>query len=190
MEKKVSVCESFLAESDDNHGDKSTSTNDYDCNTSNDEKYEFNSNKQLYALPRASHSSSTLNTGQTTSSKKISKKRAKLLHVNKKSNNSISDIEAEDDLMFNEDDSLSSTIELSQNTLVYGANCGSLSKKLSDESPSLTINIINHHVNNVVRQAIPSEGTLRNKQSLTKMSTSMSDIEPDENILTNLLIKN
>ena len=133
------------------------------------------------------------------------KQRAKILQMSKKSN-SISDIEVEDDLMFDVDDdndSLSSTIGLSQHTLVFG---GTTSNTMSTKSkhvlekeesgtqlgsqPSSGDDCTSHGAATTSQQQINHEKFVKTSASLAKITSSMSDIDPDENILKNLLIKN
>jgi hypothetical protein len=103
------------------------------------------------------------------------KRKAKILLMSKKGQNSISDIEKEDDLMFNVDDdndSLSSTIGLSQHTLT-SLNATATINVTETKHDSTTVNI-----------------NLKHQNTGGGVASSMSDIDPDEDILKNLLKKN
>lgn len=189
-------------------------------------------------------SSSQLLKSPDTSSFNDLNKKAKLLTLSK--NVSASDIEIEDDFIFNDgDDSLSSTgicVGASQHTLVNQLNhslsnskrCSDLDSSRNEEdsvgnllnrhnfrliddtnnenSLSTPTNVENEKANNQpqqsqqlpqqtvesksMHQASTSNYLLSEQSKLTKLnsklisSSSMSDIDPDENILKNLLIKN
>ena len=103
--------------------------------------------------------------------------------MSKKGQNSISDIEKEDDLMFNVDDdndSLSSTIGLSQHTLT-SLNATATINLTETKHDSTIVNPNLAHQQNT--------GGVR-RSGGAKVSSSMSDIDPDEDILKNLLKKN
>ena len=186
-------------------------------------------------------SSSQLLKSPDTSSFNDLNKKAKLLTLSK--NVSASDIEIEDDFIFNDgDDSLSSTgicVGASQHTLVNQLNhslsnskrCSDLDSSRNEEdslgdllnrhnfrliddtnnenSLSTPTNVENEKATNQAQAQLPQQTVeskshqastsnylLSEQSKLTKLnsklisSSSMSDIDPDENILKNLLIKN
>jgi hypothetical protein len=194
----VTSCASSISdlECEKNHNSNynSTATNtthEYD-DDDNEEKTSLShkSSKKIYSLHTRG---SNLNLKMTSSLSRVSspanikksnslKRKAKLLSISKRSHNSISDIEKEDDLVFNVDDdndSLSSTIELSQHTLVSATN---------NTNHQISIVESKEAIEHAKNETSPARFTP--KRTEAKISSSMSDIDPDEDILKNLLKKN
>ena len=114
--------------------------------------------------------------------------------MSKRGLNSTSDIEKEDDLMFDvndDNDSLSSTIELSQHTLVSTNVANMTNNQMTVESNNATQTTGEATATNALNKSFDGgQARYAMRKSGAKISTSMSDIDPDEDILKNLLKKN